>query len=39
MIAFPISVKHLKTGQPACFECGAAWKLRYVTRAEPDELD
>jgi hypothetical protein len=30
MLAFMISVKHLKTGQLACFECGMDQELRYL---------
>ena len=30
MLGFPNSVKHLKTGRLACFECGMDQKLRYV---------
>jgi len=35
MLAFRISVKGLKTGRLACFECGIRRKLRYVRRAKP----
>jgi hypothetical protein len=30
MLAFMMSVKHLKTGRLTCFECGMDEKLRYL---------
>ncbi len=34
MRGFTMCVKRLKTGRPACFECGIHWKLRYLAAAK-----